>query len=65
MKQSKAEIRAQLLNDTLTYVLKGGDIQEIPAQRKKIKITCSGKSARANTAGGSEPTFRISSLYNQ
>ena len=63
---TKAEIRAQLMNDTLAYVLNGGAIQELPAQRKKIKVTCRAKSA--NTAVGrmgNEPTYNISSIYSR
>ena len=66
MKQSKTEIRAQLLNDTLTYVMNGGVISEVAPQRKKIKVTCRAKSANSSFGkGGNEPTFGISSIYTR
>jgi len=63
---TKNEIRSQLTTDTIAFLMKGGVIQEIPAQRKKIKVTCRAKSA--NTAVGrmgNEPTYNISSIYNR
>lgn len=61
---TKAELRAQLLEDTLSFVLKGGQIQEVPAQKKTIKHTCRAKSSNTFMVGGDAPTFKISSLYN-
>ena len=62
---TKKEIRAQLLNDTLAFVLQGNHIQEIPAVKTKIKHIVRGKSSNTfNQNAGLAPTFRISGLYN-
>ena len=62
---TKAELRAQLLEDTLAFVLKGNVIQEIPAQKTKIKHIVRGKvSNTAAKSAGSMPEFKISSLYH-
>ena len=63
---TKAEIRSQLTTDTIAFLMKGGVISEVAPQKKKIKITCRGKSS--NTAVGkmgNEPTFGISSIYTR
>jgi hypothetical protein len=62
---TKKEIRAQLLNDTLAFVLQGNHIQEIPAVKTKIKHIVRGKSSNTTTKfAGSMPQFKISSLYH-
>jgi hypothetical protein len=62
---TKKEIRAQLLNDTLAFVLQGNHIQEIPAAKVKIKHQVRGKSSNTfNQNAGLSPTFRISGLYH-
>lgn len=62
---TKKELREQLLNDTIAFVMNGGQIEEIPAKKIRTKVIVRGKTSRANTAGGDMPTFRISSLYNR
>lgn len=64
MKLTKTQIRTQLLDDTLAFVLQGGEIQEIPAQKKTIKHTCRAKSSNTYVTGGDAPKFTISGLYN-
>jgi hypothetical protein len=62
---TKKEIRAQLLEDTLAYVLRGNAIQEIPAAKVKIKHQVRGRTSNTfNQNAGLAPTFRISGLYN-
>jgi hypothetical protein len=62
---TKKELRAQLLNDTLTFVLNGNAIQEIPAVKTKIKHIVRGKSSNtAAKSSGMMPEFKISSLYH-
>ena len=61
---TKKELRAQLLNDTLTFVLQGGQIQEVPAQKTRIKVTCRGRTSNGFMSS-SEPSFNISSIYNR
>ena len=64
MKMSKAELRSQLNTDTLAFVLKGGQIEEVPAKKTRIKVTCRGKSSNGFMTS-SEPSFNISSIYNR
>jgi hypothetical protein len=62
---TKKEIRAQLLEDTLTYVMQGNAIQTVPAAKVKIKHQVRGKTSNTfNQNAGLAPTFRISGLYN-
>ena len=62
---TKAELRAQLLEDTLAFVLKGNSIQEIPDKKVKVKHMVRGKSSNTTVkSAGSMPEFKISSLYH-
>ena len=62
---TKAELRAELLNDTLKFVMQGNAIQEIPAVKTRIKHIVRGKSSNtASKSAGSIPQFKISSLYH-
>ena len=61
---TKKELRAQLLNDTLSFVLQGGQIQEVPAKKTRIKVTCRGRTSNGFMTS-SEPSFNISSIYNR
>ncbi len=65
VKQSKEQIRRQLLEDTLTFVLSGNAIQEVPGEKTKIKHIVRGKSSNtAAKSSGMMPQFKISSLYH-
>ena len=61
---TKKEIRAQLLEDTLAYVLRGNAIQEIPAAKVKIKHQVRGRTSNTYMTGGDAPKFNISGLYH-
>lgn len=64
-KMTKKELRAQLLNDTLAFVMQGNAIQEVPAQKVKIKHIVRGKASNtAAKSAGMMPEFKISSLYH-
>lgn len=60
---TKAELRAQLLNDTLGFVLAGNAIQIVPSKAIKSTSIVRGKESRGKPVGGSIPTFRISSTF--
>ena len=60
---TKAELRSQLMTDTLGFVLTGNAIQIVPSKAIRIKSTCRGKESRGKPIGGSIPTFRISSTF--
>jgi hypothetical protein len=62
---SKSERNAQIQAATELFLMNGGKIKTVPAKKIKTKIVCHGKMKAANTNGGSMPTFRISSLYQQ
>lgn len=61
---TKSERREQLLNDTLAFVLAGGEITSVKSKKINIKTPCRGKTANSFITGGSCPTSKISSLYH-
>jgi|LauGreDrversion4_2_1035121.scaffolds.fasta_scaffold145499_6 hypothetical protein len=63
-KMTKTEKREQLLNDTLAFVLAGGEITSVKPKKITIKTPCRGKTANSFITGGSCPTSKISSLYH-
>jgi hypothetical protein len=56
---TKAQLRAQLLNDTLAYVLAGNQIKEIPAKKVKPVRTVRGSETRNKPIGGDSPRMTL------
>ena len=63
---TKAELRAQLMNDTISFVMNGGQIETVPAKQIRIKHTAKGRSSANSVVGGSSPSSsQISSIYGK
>lgn len=60
---NKAEKNAQIQAAVEAFLLGGGQIKQIPAVNKKIKLMCHGSASNTVIKGGDSPVMRISSLY--